>query len=273
MTKTILITGASTGIGKSTAKFFQARGWNVVATMRRPNDETELTGLENVLVTHLDVTDESSVKSAVSAGLERFGKIDALLNNAGYGAWGPLEAFSLDRIRQQFETNVFGLLATMQAVLPHMRAAGAGVIVNVSSIGGKMTFPLGTIYHGTKYAVEGISEAMTYELDRLGIKMKIVEPGVIKTDFAGRSLDFNNDESMLEYQPVVQLAKANMAAAANGGYGSEPELVAEVIWNAVTDGTSTLRYRAGADAVALLDQREAQDDETFLGAMKQNMSL
>ena len=272
MTNTILITGASSGIGKVTAKLFHNKGWNVIATMRKPDAEKDLSVLDNVLVTRLDVTDEASIKAAVDAGLERFGKIYALLNNAGYGAWGPLEAFPLEGIRRQFDTNVIGLLATTKAVLPHMRAAKAGVIVNVSSIGGKMTFPLGTLYHGTKFAVEGISEALHYELEPTGIKMKIVEPGAIKTDFGGRSLDFANDDGIEEYQPIVQTMMAAMSQM-GGENGSEPEVVAAVIWKAVTDGTTTLRYTAGDDAVEYMAKRKALDDATFINGVKAQMGL
>ncbi len=204
MAKTILITGASSGIGRTTAELFQEKGWNVVATMRKPEAEEELSGLKNVLVTRLDVTDDASIQAAVAEGIERFGQIDVLLNNAGYGAYGPLEATPSENIRRQFETNVIGLLETTKAVLPHFRANGAGTIVNVSSIGGKMTFPLGTLYHGTKFAVEGLSEALSFEMEPLGVKVKIVEPGFIQTDFGGRSFDFSNDESMAEYQDVVE---------------------------------------------------------------------
>ena len=270
MTQTILITGASSGIGKETAKLFQSRGWNVIATMRTPENEEELTKLDNVLVTRLDVTDADSIQSAAAAGLEKFGKIDALLNNAGYGAYGPLEAFPMDRIRRQFDTNVIGLLETTKAVLPHLRQQGSGTIVNISSIGGQMTFPLGALYHGTKFAVEGISEAMHYELEAAGIKTKIVQPGMINTDFAGRSFDMVNDESQTEYQPVVQ---ALFGAWAGEIVGSEPIVVAEVIWNAVTDGTDTLRYRAGADAEELLTNRKNLDDATFIGGMKAQLGL
>ena len=176
MAQTILITGASSGIGKVTAKLFQEKGWNVIATMRTPEKEQELTQLDNVLVTRLDVTDEASIAQAVSAGVAQFGKIDVLLNNAGYGAYGPLEVFGLDSIRRQFDTNVVGLLAVTKAVIPHMRENKAGTIVNISSIGGQMTFPLGTLYHGTKFAVEGMSEALHFELEQFGVKVKIVEP-------------------------------------------------------------------------------------------------
>ena len=270
MTQTILITGASSGIGKETAKLFQSRGWNVIATMRSPERGADLAALDNVLVARLDVTDPASITGAVTAGIERFGKIDALLNNAGYGAYGPLEAFPMERIRAQFDTNVIGLLEVTKAMLPHMRGQGAGTIVNISSIGGQMTFPLGTLYHGTKFAVEGISESMHYELEAAGIRTKIVEPGMINTNFGGSSFEMVNDESMTEYQPVVQ---ALFGAWGGEQTGSDPIVVAEVIWTAVTDGSDTLRYRAGADAEELLTNRKALDDATFIGGLKAQLGL
>ena len=269
MAQTIMITGASSGIGRTTAKMFQAKGWNVIATMRSPDSETEYTSLDNVFVTRLDVTDHDSIEQAVDLGIERFGSIDVLLNNAGYGAYGPLEAFPMDRIERQFDTNVIGLLATTKALLPHFRANKAGTIVNVSSIGGRMTFPFGTLYHGTKFAVEGLSEALHYELEPFGVKVKIVAPGMIKTDFGGRSFDFVLDESMTEYlETAAGMQKVMSTYAANP---SEPQVVADVIWEAVTDGSNTLRYRAGNDAVAILDERKAQDDATFIGGIKEKM--
>jgi NAD(P)-dependent dehydrogenase (short-subunit alcohol dehydrogenase family) len=270
-TKTVLITGASSGIGKATAQHFQAQGWNVIATMRSPQNETELTALDHVLVTRLDVTDQASIDAAVAEGLARFGAIDALVNNAGYGAYGPLEAFSIEGIRRQFDTNVIGLIATTKAVLPHMRAAKSGTIVNISSIGGKMTFPLGTLYHGTKFAVEGLSEALHYELEPFGVRVKIVEPGMIKTDFGGRSFDFQNDENLVEYQGTV--AKVLEAFGAVGGAASEPSLVAEVIWTAVTDGTDRLRYTAGDDAADYMANRRSMDDATFLAGIRERFAL
>ncbi len=267
MTKqTILITGASTGIGRTTALHFHAKGWNVIATMRSPEKETELAAMDGVLVTKLDVTGADSIAAAVAEGIAHFGQIDVLLNNAGYGAYGPLEAFSMEKITRQFDTNVIGLLAVTKAVLPHMRARKSGAIVNISSIGGQMAFPLGTLYHGSKFAVEGLSESLHYELAAFGVKVKIVEPGMIKTDFGGRSLDFVNDETMAEYQPTIENLFATFASA--GANPSEPQVVADVIWQAVTDGTDTLRYRAGADAVAILDKRKAEDDATFFAGFK-----
>ncbi len=171
--------------------------------MRKPDREDELTTLENVLVTRLDVQDSDSIIAAVEAGINQFGSIDVLLNNADYGAYGVLEATPIEKIRRQFDVNVIGLLETTKAVLPHLRKKGTGTIINIASMGGKVTFPLGTLYHGSKFAVEGLPEALHFELEAIGIRIKIVEPGMIKTNFGGSSFDFNNDESLAEYQPLV----------------------------------------------------------------------
>lgn len=263
---TILITGASSGIGKATALRFQSEGWNVIATMRDPAAGADLATLDNVLITQLDVTESASIAMAMDAGIARFGRIDTLLNNAGYGAYGPLEAFSIDRIRRQFDTNVIGLLEVTKAVLPHMRANRAGTIVNISSIGGQITFPLGTLYHGTKFAVEGLSEALHYELEPLGICVRIVEPGMIRTDFGGRSFDFAMDETLADYTPTAQaMGRLFGKLAANP---SAPEAVADVIWQAVNEPGDRLRFRAGEDAETLLNCRKLEDDESFLGSIK-----
>ncbi|AEV98149.1 short-chain dehydrogenase/reductase [Niastella koreensis] len=271
MNKTIFITGASSGIGKETAKLFQSKGWNVVATMRKPENETELTTLSNVLVTGLDVLNTDSINKAVKAGIEQFGKIDVLLNNAGYGAYGPLETFSREKIVRQFNTNVIGLLDVTRALLPHFRQQKSGVIINISSIGGKITFPLGALYHGTKFAVEGISESLSYEVEQFGGKVKIVEPGAIATDFGGRSFDFSNDETIAEYQPLVgKLMSSIPAMYQNASPGS---VVAQVIYEAATDGTNQLRYTAGEDAKAIIANRKQLDDAVFIGGMKSQFGL
>jgi short-subunit dehydrogenase len=268
MRNTILITGASSGIGKETAKLFQKKGWNVVATMRSPDKEQELTKLDNVLVTRLDVTDDDSIKPAVDQGIKTFGKIDVLLNNAGYGAFGPLEASSKSRIKRQFNTNVIGLLETTKAMLPHFRKNRSGVIVNISSGAGKIAMPLGTLYHGTKFAVEGISESLQYELEPIGIKVKVVEPGVIATEFGGRSFDFANDETLQEYQPIVHKMMAVLSNENIQGTGSPASLVADVIWEAVTDGTNTLRYTAGEDVKQYIEARKSLSDEELFSIIK-----
>lgn len=271
MSKTILITGASSGIGKTTALLFQRNGWNVVATMRNPANAGDLAEMDNVLVTHLDVTDEASIEAAVAAGIDRFGRIDVLLNNAGYGAYGPLEATSAASIRRQFDTNVIGVLETIKAVAPHFRANRAGIIINLSSMGGKITFPLGALYHGSKFAVEGLSEALSFEMAAIGVTVKMIEPGQINTDFNGRSLDFSNDASMPEYQGVIQKLFAGFASVADQGSG--PALVAEVIYGAATDGTDQLRYIAGDDAKAIIARRKAQEDPEFLQGIRDQYSL
>lgn len=271
MNNTILITGASSGIGKATAQLFQAKGWNVVATMRDPSQASELAQLANVLVARLDVTDAASIQAAVAAGIDRFGRLDVLLNNAGFGAYGPLEATPIATIRRQFETNVIGLLETIQAVLPHFRANRAGVILNISSIGGKMAFPLGTLYHGSKFAVEGLSEALSYELAAIGVQVKLVEPGQVKTDFGGCSFAFSNDEHLVEYQEIV--GKTMQGFGALAATASEAGVIADVIYQAATDGTDQLRYPAGPDAVQLVAQRKADDDATFRQGIRQVFSL
>jgi NADP-dependent 3-hydroxy acid dehydrogenase YdfG len=267
--KTILITGASSGIGKATAELFQSNGWNVAATMRSPDTDSEPWEAPSRLVTRLDVTDCDSINEAVEKTIQRFGTIDVLLNNAGYGAYGPLEAFSMGQVESQFATNVIGLLAVTKTVLPHMRTARSGLIVNISSIGGLMTFPLGSLYHGSKFAVEGISESLHFELEPLGIRVKIVEPGMTKTDFGGRSFVFETGADLPEYLPAIEgMQKAMQHYAATP---SSPATIAEVIWQAVNDSSNTLRYRAGDDASVLLDARKSEDDETFIASIKKNM--
>ena len=236
---------------------------------RDPSKDNSFAGLENVLVTRLDVTDAMSIPVAITAGLDRFGNIDVLLNNAGYGAYGALEAFSMDRIRRQFDTNVIGLLEVTKAVLPHMRQNRSGTIINISPIGGQITFPLGTLYHGTKFAVEGLSEALHYELEPLGIRVRIVEPGIIKTNFGGSSFDFAMDESLSDYAQTAEAMGRLFGQLAENP--SAPETVAEVIWDAANASEGRLRFRAGSDAERLLDERKKQDDATFIGGIKNLM--
>lgn len=268
MSKTILITGASSGIGKATAFYFQQQGWNVIATMRSPEKDAELSVLENVHLEKLDVLDLDTIENAIKSGIQKFGKIDALVNNAGYGAYGPLESFPRENIIKQFNTNVIGLMDVTKAIIPHFRKNKAGVIVNISSIGGQITFALGSLYHGTKFAVEGISESLHYEMKEIGVKVKIVEPGFIATDFGGRSFDFQAGD-IAEYQPIIGALMKQWQNPNNTI--SPPSLVAEVIFNAVTDGTDQLRYRAGEDASFLLDNRKKMTDSEFFEMMNKQL--
>ncbi|MFM1964956.1 MAG: hypothetical protein RL134_681 [Actinomycetota bacterium] len=272
MSRTAFITGASTGIGRATAQRFQAEGWNVVATMRSPEDGADLAALPRVLVTRLDVTDSASIAAAVSEARATFGGIDVLVNNAGFGAYGALEVTDMEVIRRQFDTNVIGLMEVTKAVLPTMREQGSGVIVNISSVGGRMAFPLGSLYHGSKFAVEGLSEALTYELAPLGIAVKIIEPGLIDTEFAGRSFVLSVDPEGGPYQETVGAVLTAFAAVQAQGSAAADD-VAMAIYGAATDGTPQLRYIVGEDAVATLGARAAMDDVAFLNMMRGNFGL
>jgi NAD(P)-dependent dehydrogenase (short-subunit alcohol dehydrogenase family) len=260
MKKTVLITGASSGFGKATVKLFHQQGWNVIATMRSPENETELSALKDVLLTRLDLIDKPSIEQAVQAGIRTFGRIDVLVNNAGFGTLGALEAAPDEVIRQQFEVNLFGLIDVTKAVLPGMRAGKAGVVINVSSVGGRLTFPFCTLYHATKFAVEGLTESLQYELNPLGIRLKLVEPGGYKTDFAGRSMAYYGAGGLDGYQkPFDQFAARLEHWPMSENLGE----VAEAIYEAATDGTEKLRYPVGEDAVQLLQTRQQTGDVAF----------
>jgi NAD(P)-dependent dehydrogenase (short-subunit alcohol dehydrogenase family) len=270
MKKTVFITGASSGFGKESVRLFREKGWNVVATMRSPEKEQELTGLPGVLVTKLDVTDETTIASAVTKTLETFGQIDVLVNNAGYGALGILEAASDKEIRRQFEVNLFGLIAVTRAVLPNMRLHRSGAIVNVSSVGGRVTFPFSTLYHATKFAVEGLTESLQYELAPFGIRTKIIEPGGYKTEFAGSSLSAFGAGDLADYQlPWDRFA----AKLAQWSLSENIREVADVIYQAATDGSDQLRYPVGQDAVSMLQLRQQMDDHTFQKMMAEQTGI
>src|ERR1700749_4504114 len=239
MKKTVLITGASSGFGKAAVKLFHTINWNVIATMRSPEKETELSKLSNVLISKLDVTDKQSIQNAVNEGIDKFGKIDVLVNNAGYGAMGALEASTEEQVKQQFDVNLFGLIEVTKAVLPGMRQQRSGTIINVSSVGGRVTFPFSSLYHASKFAVEGLTESLQYELNPLGIRLKIVEPGGYKTDFAGRSMSFYGTGGLDGYQePFDQFLMRLEQWPMSDNIGE----VADAIYEAATDGAEKLRY-------------------------------
>lgn len=273
MNKTILVTGASSGIGRATAKLFQEKGWNVIATMRTPGKETELTSLANVLVNKLDVLELETIDAALSEGIEKFGKIDVVLNNAGYGLMGTFESAKRESIIRQFGVNVQGLFDVTQAALPHFRKNKDGMFINISSVGGRMTFPLMPLYHSTKWAVEGFTESLRWEMTQIGVKVKLVEPGGVATDFGGRSMDMQHNPELTEYNAFVGKFMEAMQAAMDPANMSKPEQIAEVIYTAATDGTDTLRYRAGADALQLLDARSKMTDEEFFAMQQQQLGM
>lgn len=255
MAQTILITGASSGIGRATVLYFAKKGWNVAATMRKPEKTEELKSSGSLKQYRLDVENKESIKQAVNEAIHDFGRIDVLLNNAGYGAVGPLEYASLEQIRKQFEVNVFGLIQTTRTVLPHFRTNRSGRIINISSMGGRMTFPLYSLYHSTKFAVEGLSESLNYELNPLGIDVKLVEPGAVRTEFTARSMDFFEGD-ITEYKPMVENLKKLLENLTDRMIPNVPEDIARVIYKASTTTSKKLRFVAGNDAKMLLLMRK-----------------
>ncbi len=251
--KTIFITGASSGIGKAIANFFSEKGWNVAATMRTPEREKELTGLPNVKLYRLDVTDTNSIRHAIGQVIKDFGSIDVIVNNAGYGAVGIFEKSKEEQVRKQFDVNVFGVMQVIKEILPHFRSKSDGTIINITSVGGLITFPLYSVYHATKWALEGFGESLHYELRPLGIRVKNVEPGAIKTDFYTRSQDLFEDHSIKDYDRYEQVCMENMQKEGQKAPG--PEKVAKVVWKAANSRSFKLRYPVGIDAKALLFMR------------------
>lgn len=241
--KTVFITGASSGIGRETAKFFSQQGWNVVASMRKPEMEEELKQLHNVEVLACDVTQTSSIQQAVEKAVKRFGGIDVLVNNAGYYTVGVLEAASKEQIERQLDTNLLGLIETTQKVLPYLRKSKAGIIINLSSIAGKASIPLQSLYHATKFAVEGFSESLQFELKPFNIRVKLIEPGTIKTEFCGRSMTMVEGTGIAQYESYAKPVLENLIR--NGNNGSSPQEVAKTIYKAATDGRKKMRYATG----------------------------
>lgn len=264
MEKVILITGASSGIGNHTAKLFQSKGWKVAATMRTPEKAEDLQRIADIECIRLDVTDLDSIKSAIQTTLEKFGRIDAVVNNAGYGLVGAFEASSREQIVQQYMTNVFGLMDVTREILPYFREQKRGTIVNVASVGGRITFPLYSLYHGTKWAVEGFSESLQYELKPFNIKIKIIEPGPIKTDFYDRSQDLTRKEGLTAYDPFIEKVMPNMQKSGENAPGGE--IVAQTIYRAVNDGTWKLRYPVNTKGLLLL--RRFLPDSLFQAVMR-----
>ncbi len=250
MQKTIFITGASSGLGKVTAKLFHQNGWNVIATMRNPEKETELNQLPNVTILPLDVTNTKQIEETITKVLETT-SIDVVLNNAGYGLIGPLEALSEDQIQNQIQTNVFGVIHTTKAFVPYFREKKSGTFINITSTFGLLGYPTCSIYNATKFAVDGFSEGLAYELAQFGVNVKIVAPGGMQTDFAGRSMQGGMHEA---YQKLVDKVSEGYSEEQLANY-TKPEEIAAIIFEAATDGKNQLRYVAGKDAIGLYHER------------------
>ena len=237
MAKTVLITGASSGFGRDTALLFKKKGWNVAATMRSPEKAKSWTGPAGLFTPRLDVTDRVSMQTAIDETVAKFGRIDVLINNAGFGLLGPLEGASPDDLRREIDTNIMGVIGMIQLVLPLMRESRSGVIVNVSSIGGRMTLPLFSAYHATKFAVEGLTEALQYELEEHGIRVKLIEPGGSKTNFDSSSMVRTPHPAYKTLIDGFDKIWEKESAKLPG-----PEKVVQAIYRAATDGSARLRY-------------------------------
>lgn len=265
MNKTILITGASTGIGRDTAVYFARNGWNVLATMRHLEKATDLNDLPNVKVMALDVMQPEQVQKVVEEGIAAFGKIDVILNNAAYYVAGAFEALSEAEVRRHFEVNYFGALTLIKAVLPHFRKQKSGMIMTITSIGGFMGFPLFTSYNATKWALEGFMESLHYELRAHNIKVCTIQPGPLKTGFE-TTLRFKTSEGYETYTERVERNTRKVFASSDSG-----ELVARKIFKIAQGKGSRLRYRVGRIAHLLYWMRRLLPLSRFMNAYRQQV--
>ncbi|MGB3635588.1 MAG: oxidoreductase [Rubrobacteraceae bacterium] len=268
----VLITGCSSGIGRATAEYLADRGYNVYATARRPETLAPLEA-RGCKVLPLDVTDESSMSEAVAEVERMEGSVGVLVNNAGYSQSGAVEEVSMDRVRRQFETNVFGLIEMCQLVLPGMRRRGYGKIVNVSSMGGKLTFPGGGYYHASKYAVESISDALRFEVKGFGVDVILVEPGLIHTSFADTAVgSISDDEAKGRVhdnpyagfqEAVARTTRETYEKGPLARLGGGPETVAETIEKAITSEKPRARYPVTPSAWLLMGVRKVLPDRAW----------
>jgi NAD(P)-dependent dehydrogenase (short-subunit alcohol dehydrogenase family) len=268
VSRAVLITGCSSGIGRATAERLAARGWNVFATARRPESIADL-GERGCEALALDVTDEESMRAAVEAVEESEGAVGVLVNNAGYSQSGAIETVPMERIRAQFETNVFGLIRMCQLVLPGMRRQGWGRIVNVSSMGGRLTFPGGGAYHATKHAVEAISDALRFEVRGFGVDVVVIEPGLIKTRFGETAAGSiatqvpGGDDPYADFNVAVGAATAGIYEGPAARLGGGPETVARAIERAISARRPRTRYAVTPSARLIIAQRRLLPDRVW----------
>jgi NAD(P)-dependent dehydrogenase (short-subunit alcohol dehydrogenase family) len=272
ISKAVMVTGCSTGIGRATAEHLAARGWTVYATARRPETIADLAA-RGCRTLALDVCDEPSMRAAVDAVERAEGAIGVIVNNAGYGQEGPFEEVPMAQVRRQFETNVFGLVRLTQLVLPAMRRQRWGRIVNLSSMGGRLTLPGGAFYHATKYAVEALSDALRFEVKPFGIDVVVIEPGPIKTRFGDTAVDsiasLGGKESPYAAFNAVLARKIREAyEGPMGRFAAEPQAVARVIEKAISAERPRTRYPVTAAARILMGLRRWLPDRAFDGFLR-----
>jgi NAD(P)-dependent dehydrogenase (short-subunit alcohol dehydrogenase family) len=261
--KAVLITGCSSGIGYATAELLADRGWNVYATARNP-DAVSVLEAKGAKLLPLDVTDEASMTKAVQTVTQQEGAVGVLINNAGYSQNGAVESVPMDQVRRQFDTNVFGLIRMCQLVLPGMRAQGWGKIVNLSSMGGRLTFPGGGLYHATKYAVEALSDALRYEVAGFGVDVIVIEPGLITTNFSDTSVKGVPQEGpYAEFNRKVAKATENAYKGPLSKLGGGPEAVAQAIHKALEAKRPKARYPVTPSARLMIGQRRLSPDRVW----------
>jgi NAD(P)-dependent dehydrogenase (short-subunit alcohol dehydrogenase family) len=268
-----VVTGSSTGIGYETSLTLARKGFLTYATMRNLNKGENIKSLAQkeklpLKIVQLDVTDDISVKNAIQSITAESSRIDVLVNNAGYGLAGAFEDLSMKEIKSQHETNLFGVIRVTQAVLPIMRRQKSGIIVNISSALGRFGFPIISAYVSAKFAIEGLSESMAYELEPFGIKMVLVEPGFVKTDLANNSVTAKKSQDA--NSPYSQLMQ-HMISYIEHVPRSSPDVVANVVLKAVTSENPSLRYLAGKDVEGWIEGKKSMSDEEFHKMIKQNI--
>lgn len=267
MAKTIFITGTSTGLGKLTAMHFAKKGWNVAATMRNPEKETQFTAFPNVKVFKLDVTQIATISTAVQQAIAAFGTIDVIVNNAGIGMYGALELTSDDDITKQFEVNVKGVINVIRAFLPHLRANRAGKIINISSVMGISTaLPLGSLYNMSKFALEGLTEGLTFELKPLNISLHLIEPGGFGSAF-GENVTFSKSTEIKDYDLITDSVLKVMIAAANAEPPVNPQPIVDEIYALSTGKNTAFRTVVGKDAKLVIFLRKVLPIKIFLNLL------
>lgn len=263
ITRTALVTGASSGIGEETARRLQGLGYTVYGAARR-TDRLEKLAAEGVRPLAMDVTDDASMTAGIARIIEEAGRIDVLVNNAGYGSYGAIEDVPIDEARRQFEVNLFGLGRLVQLVTPHMRGQKSGTIINISSMGGRLTTPLGGWYHATKYAVEALSDALRMELKPFGIDVVLVEPGGIRTEWAGIAADHLEETAEgSAYSDQIRAVAGSMRNESVQRRQSPPSVIANTVERIVTARRPRTRYAVGFMAKPLITARRVLPDRAF----------
>lgn len=276
--KVALVTGSSSGMGFTTAVMLARAGIHTYASMRNLKKSKTITDLANkenlpLQVIQLDVNDDKSVKDAIAKIVTEKERIDVLVNNAGYGLFGSIEDVSIEEMKAQFETNFFGVMRVTQLVLPTMRKQKSGTIVNVSSVGGRISLPVLSAYNSTKFALEGLSESMSYELEPFGIKVVIIEPGVIRTNIMDSSIFAKKAQNPKSpYFSLIQKVESNFKSMMENK-SSPPEEVAKVILGALTSKNPQLRYTVGDDAATMIQARVNMSDNEFKKMIMQNFFI